>query len=390
MEFHKNFTTFGKLILVEILDFYDRPLLVVVKNRLDHHFLAIMIDQSVTDESWIYIPISQLRLKQVTIGNIPLRDAFINSESGVAYFVRLPFDEAMQAQVDDKLAVDIPIDLLPPEGDRLENQQSSEVEDIRIFSEKIRRVVLRLRLHFPNIKALEAPATALGRILIDLQEILNTIGQALKDRATEAGRIPNQILVDNMMNYSGAYQGSFGIELISAQWPNVLGEAEIDAAVDEIVELIKIGDDPDQLKKKMTELKPRVAKNYYDFLGDIEKYVDKADIEWAAPVSGKYNNASISKEIASLAMVVIDLGHEEPVEKITIKGELTGLNLRKRSFEIISDGEVFDGSIPNEQIETMRGIEIGRIYKADILKKTSLRLTTGKIDISYELIRLRP
>lgn len=380
----------GSLVIVDILDFYDKPMLVSLKNLLDHYYLAIMIDDlDDVEEIWLFTEISARRLDQVKTGGFTLKEAFLNSESAKAFTVRIPYNPNELATIKlEFVANEIPIDYLPPENDRLSIEVKEQIDDIQLATEQINRVIVRLRLHFPNIISREAPVSQLGRFLVDIQDLLNSISQALKEKATEMGRIPINIVTENELNLRTVFNSSFGIELVSAKLPNLWGETAVDAVIDELVELIKIGNEADLLTEKMKVLKPRVAKNYYDFLGDIEKYLNSADIEWAAPIEGKYNKATISKVVAASARTIIELGEQEPTEIIEVRGELVGLNLRTRSFEIKTEMESISGQIPKDRIEAFRGTEIGLIYSAKLIQKNSLKLTIGKIEISYELANL--
>lgn len=69
-------TSLGNFIVIEILDYFDEPLLFSCADQTGRLFLAIVIDEIENINKWIFVPISLERLNEVKRGFIPLREAF--------------------------------------------------------------------------------------------------------------------------------------------------------------------------------------------------------------------------------------------------------------------------------------------------------------------------
>ena len=106
----------GKLEIVEVYEYYDRPCLFSCRNASGFLFLALWIDQTKNSTIWLYVPMSQRRLEKVRSATIQLRDAFLTSEDGFVYKVTIPSNEE-ETRVEHILCKNIIDDWLPVVGE---------------------------------------------------------------------------------------------------------------------------------------------------------------------------------------------------------------------------------------------------------------------------------
>ena len=99
MFLHKNFTQLGNLEIIEIYEYYDQPLLFSCQNAIGQKFLAVLIDETDTVETWLYVPVSENRLNEIRSGKIDLHDAFSKAEDNQVYRVCIPYDQNIQAKL---------------------------------------------------------------------------------------------------------------------------------------------------------------------------------------------------------------------------------------------------------------------------------------------------
>jgi hypothetical protein len=89
-------------------------------------------------------------------------------------------------------------------------------------------------------------------------------------------------------------------------------------------------------------------------------------------------------------MVIIELGLDEPPNIIEVTGELVGLNIRSRQFEISTRERAFKGSFDKDLTNIMRGVAVGVIYKATLIQTITHGLTTGETEEKFSLQNLAP
>ncbi len=80
-------TELGDLRIIEVIEYYDRPLLFACKNNLGRLYLAVIVDDTGDTESWLYAEMSSARWQHVRSGGIDLHDAFAKAEDRWVYRV---------------------------------------------------------------------------------------------------------------------------------------------------------------------------------------------------------------------------------------------------------------------------------------------------------------
>ncbi len=112
-------TNLGKLDIIEIYVYYDRPCLFSCRNLTGHLFLAVWIDETKIEDIWLYVPISEGRFQSIRSGEIDLRDAFLKSEDSFVYKVIIP-QENRPSIVETIQSDRLNEDWLPVAGEYLE------------------------------------------------------------------------------------------------------------------------------------------------------------------------------------------------------------------------------------------------------------------------------
>lgn len=392
MIFLPQFTRFGQLELLEIYEYYDKPLLVSCQNAVDRLFLAVLIEDEPEYEKWLFSEMSKIRFENIRSGRIDLHEAYSDAELGFVYSAMIFTDQSQHHIFEIINIQDLTEDMLPQKGQFIQIHTETKEKFRESLTQKAvqgKRTYLRLHLEFPNIFRTEAPVRPLAQILSTTQELISSIGQEQKNAATERGLIPVNIMAGNELLVSGVGPGSFEVELVSAQLVDLFNESDIENSILEFVNLINLGSDADKLKEKVKQLKHRAAKNYHDFLGSISEVIDQLTVEWASPKENHSGHAEISATTAKIAMQIIELTDKEEKADIVVEGKLTGANIRLKTYEILSkDSTSYIGKISDQVTSQVNGSIIGDWYRAQIRQITSYKIAEDKPEIKYELIGL--
>jgi len=106
-------TILGQLKIIEIYDFYDKPVLFSCKNKTGLTFIVVYADSSDLAEIWLYAPVSSSRFENVVKGKVEIRHIFTETKDGFVYQVEIPYKCRTNAIVNKIECNQIPDDYLP-------------------------------------------------------------------------------------------------------------------------------------------------------------------------------------------------------------------------------------------------------------------------------------
>jgi hypothetical protein len=394
-------THLGKLELIEVYEYYDTPCLFSCRNISGHLFIAILYYQTKRLEKWLYVSMSKRRFENIRAGLIDIRNAFLNSEDGFVYEVIINSDDSP-----DKVEIigceNLIDDWLPMPNEFIEVGNELpliwEVKDAPRTAIQIQRETLNLTFQFPTPNPTEAPVAFLGRILESVQSVFNALGQAIDGTPTSTGMIPRSITEKTQLTVLGTFPGSFGIELATLPEGIEKDNANylVEIALNQFLELVKMSGNPednaDILRQKLWTLKSRVASGYRDFLLNLSKSETNLRFNWGS--SNHERGGSVELPLSSIkkALKVISRTEDETVREYEIIGKLIGLNIRTKSYEILTNetnkkylGRIIDEAIPRVKTATLSEIYVSTIRE---VKEISPTIPEGKL--KYKLVALHP
>jgi hypothetical protein len=397
MRYFPQFTQLGQLELIEVYEYYDRPVLLSCANAAGHIYLALLVDEAERSETWYFVGISQLRYQHIRSGAIDLYSAFRLSEDGFIIEVQIPVDDFLSDAVAHRLrAEDVPDERLPYSGELL-NLTTETLpklfESISRKADQAKREFLRLRLELQTVLRTEAPAKLLGDILHAVQDTVDAIGQTLKGDVAKRGPVPYHIRTQMELMVVEVGSGSFEIELASAKMVDLFNESDVGKALQELIYLINLGDDEERLREQLRQLKIRVAAKYASLLRSISERVDSTNFEWGSPAHDEMHVARVSADMAKAIIEIIERTELEPPERIEVRGQLIGANLNKKNYEIWTkdmDGNTvsYSGRVEDSAIDSLTGAILNREYLATLLQLNTINSVTGEVEERYVLVEL--
>ena len=391
MGYLPQLTHLGKLELIEVYEFYDQPILFSCRNASDAIFIGVFAAEDDNFETWLYVGVSPHRFNQIRSGAIDLHDAFSEVEDGIIYQIKVPHDEQMPVSMPIP-APQIPDDMLPLPGEfiNLETSTLPELdEDIERKSRQIRQEIMSLALNLDGEFRTEAPTNVLSDILGSFQNTIDAVGESHTEGSNVRGPIPGNVLSDMQTSVTRMGAGSFKLELASTQLTDMFGESKCGDAMQELVNLLKIGSNADELREHLIRLKSRVANRYISLLESLSGVVRETKIVWASP-KGRGDSAYLP---AKLARETIDIIKQENLSEseYDVEGTLIGVFTDNKTFGIeAQDGTPYKGKILDEAFNTASRATISERYIATIREVTSIQPVTEEVKTDYYLVKLEP
>lgn len=120
MTFWQRSNDLGKLEVLEVYEYYDRPVLLSLSSPTGSTYLAVLADVGEHEDQWLCVAISRLRLEGVRSGAIDLSVAFSNPEDERIFRFSVPSDPLLPVAFQSNLPAEITDDWLPVPGARIE------------------------------------------------------------------------------------------------------------------------------------------------------------------------------------------------------------------------------------------------------------------------------
>ena len=377
----------GKLKHVETYAYYDEPVLYCCQNAAGHLYLVVAAAANEQGEIWLYAGVSDTRLNRIRSGAIDLHDAFADPEDGSLLQVTVPYDDNMPLPPESVDPKQIPSDMLPMPGERLDLKSDTlpQLNNPEDLAKSKRQELVNLTLNFPDFPSGEAPAASISLIFKGLQDVLNTIGtiQANAQKASE------QIKKSMQISLLEVGDGSFDVRLASTELVEIFGDSKFGDAINELLKLLEAGNDQDQLKALLDPVKARVVDDYITFLKTLSGSIIDGNITWTSPRPDRGRSARLSKSQIQEILVTLQEYQDETPFTFEITGTLTAVHLRIKTFEIETiEEERYNGTISEDAMDAVRTATLSREYNAEIQEVTTRSTTTNETTTKHKLLRL--
>ena len=122
-------TALGQLRIVDVIDFYDRPLLFTARDGTGVMYFAYLTDESDEDDFWYYVSVSAERLGDLLGGKVPIRDAFMEPENGVLFLVSTPRRAGGASRMEQRVPTSLGDDSLPPADDFIVQKRTEKADE---------------------------------------------------------------------------------------------------------------------------------------------------------------------------------------------------------------------------------------------------------------------
>ncbi|MBI4797867.1 MAG: hypothetical protein HY794_03830 [Desulfarculus sp.] len=385
----------GNIVILEVYDYYDAPRLFSCYSKTGQIFIALWIDSTLSKEVYYFLPVSKLRFNQIRTGKIDLKSAFSEPEDGYLCEVSFASDFDKSESVFLK-STDVVQDNLPEGGELLSEQELPVVDlpeaQISARAQQTNREAVYLELDPSSKNKTEIPANYLGGFLTLLQMVIDSVGR-VKARAIKKRKFKIKEYLEGLrLEVWGVRAGSFGVLLSSPQFTGLFGESELGSILKTLFALIEAGADEKRLRLYFQELKSTSARRYGALLKHIVNTNTGLMIQWASPDPNVNGMAIMPVKIAVATSLVVNKFESEIPDEYAMVGQLTGITLRRKTFEIIDvdNDERYSGKILDEAMSDATTATMSATYNVIIREVLEIVQATGEEKIKYQLKSLKP
>lgn len=385
-------TLLGPLAIVEVYEYYDGPRLFLATNNAGQQFIALWADFDDESDTWLYAPISSVRLHYLTSGELELREAFLANELEFVWNVK--YTHATHAWIVTAMKVErLTQRLLPEEGIRLRREQRVEIppqateHNLSALARGSKRDALLLALQYGRKYKHEAPARELGEFLEAFQENLDVLGQARRGKFGRGGAVLPEVLEQTEMLVEATYPSSFGMRLIAAMPSDLTGQSLAADALTDFVELL--ASDDEHLKAVLADRSFRVAAKYRKLLTSLVDTEAGLRLVWQRPTNETPVRIDFPLNRARAVFDIVCAVKNEEMEKIFIEGVLTSASITNRTYEIMTPKGRYAGKVLPEARADLAGATLSMSYRAELHVFIEVATATGVEKTQYFLASLK-
>jgi hypothetical protein len=379
-------TRLGPLTYFEVFDNMDGPKLFSCLSVTEQLYLVIWFGRERSADKFLGVQVSRARYDMVRSGGIPIALAFRQPESGtVLSFI----DRASDVSIESLFVDQIDTSLLPDEDDFLSLQTETlpvRMKDLRLAQKAVdtRRETFEFHLDSRRWHREEAPMKGLGKILTSTQELLDALGQRIAGVATMRGSISPDILSATETAVVQLGGGSFGLEVASTGFANLLGHSLVGQAFTRLNQLLQIGGDAIPLREALLDIKPRAVSKFREFLTAIvENSIDIKTV-YASPDPSYNSSSELSYANAAAALLIAEQVSKEATRPIIAQGSFDAIDIPRKSFAAVTGQQTYRGRILESALDEARILTLGAVYHFRILESLEVA-SSGEEKLKYEL-----
>lgn len=385
-------TRLGDLSIIEVFDYYDEPVVFSCRNTVGQRYLATFCDRNQDFDTWLYVAVSESSYSRLLAGLDNLDSPFKEPETGFVELVRRSRQGGVWELTSVKTA-EIAREWIPLEGESLlsdEEQARTQEEMVLGTAQKVGRTVVNLHLFPRGVLDNTAPAKAVGLALTALQDLLDSIGQAVLGRPTTSGRISQDVVEQMRFLALPASAGSYSIDLIAEAESDMFDQSAAGNAVERFGRLLQNSQNVVELREDFLELRGRAASRFRRFLEVfVEDNTDFA-VHWSTGLQGMTDSVTMTAQQAATTAATlarIEVQQPEPEEVV---GRLDGVVLETRYFRLEEriTGRNYTGRIADQALTAASTALINGIYRATLLPTLEIDEMTGDERTKWQLVSL--
>ena len=375
----------NSFVFDRVLEYYDGPRLLLQRGQAGQLYLAWWNDADESIDRWIYLPVSEPRLREILSGSVSALDALINPEDGYLLVVDIDAGIDPVIQTIATTAASLPPDSLPLEWSKL---------NIPI-PEEISGVPTRERSHLLDVRIEgqvgQVAVDVVSRLVGNLQRLLDAIGQAMSAVPTSKGPIPNYIKEQTRLNFVGTYASSLGLRLEADRQDSLLGESLARSSLEGLFGLLEEAQRTSEPAFQQRIWTSRVIANYINLLSTIETSTYPASLRWNQPGKNETHEFRITPRSAQGMKSIIRAATEEIQEDLYLEGIIVAGNIRTRWFQFTTtrSGDNFSGRIHRDAASQLDHIPLGSECRVALRPNLQVNQLTGEEKTIYTLLNIR-
>lgn len=267
----------------------------------------------------------------------------------------------------------------------LQNRYSALESDFAAAAEQYGVDVCSYRI-FPD--GGRTTVNAVAKALLNFQYMFAHVYDALTKGPKRKGPVSDETARQTSFGFAYTFPGSLGV-VMTLEKEAVLYDGKLDEAIQTVFEMAKV-ERSEMIKEYSHRLGAAPIRAMFNWVNDLAYCDSGVDIKWYRNRQ-RHSKLFIQKqELISLRRALLEESEEETTE-FTLVGELVGADVARKSFhfKVRREGKTEDiQGYFSDAISPSHTVELPKMYKATIQKKTKIRYSTEEEEIHNFLLRI--
>lgn len=281
---------------------------------------------------------------------------------------RSPILEFQIKQFEDRL------NSLIHQKEEIESSQSKEQISLRIYGE--------------NVAIGKVSNRVLVSMLGGFQDIVDNISNVIVGADASRGQIKDTAKKIGDFEVCGTFAGSFGV-ILEKEYEQIEVSSEMyetDKVLREFFDILEYSDGGEELISRIAPFGQRTVRHYREWLNQMKENSVNLEVNWKNEES-EFRKMDLKYSKASDIIFTLDSIGEIKDEDVIVNAVLTGVNIRKCTFELNTEDKcIIKGKSTPEVLITAAG-KIGNEVSAKLVKSTC-SLYTGALKESWFLSQI--
>jgi hypothetical protein len=285
--------------------------------------------------------------------------------------------ETLAAENPDLKGLDLNIRSLYDRSEELQNQFS------KLVTEQYLDVCSYRLISEPGAKF---NISALSKTLGDFQYLFSSIYDAIKNGPKQKAQYSAEVAQESSFEFGYTYAGSLGFVFTMPNERLLIGESNLDLAMQTIFQIAK-SKDSESISTYARQLGPAPIRLIYKWANDNLVSGFNVDIRWKRGEKERASALMQIPEFDNLTKAIAQTS-DETEETVTLFGRLVGGDIKARTFHMeFETGDDIRGGM-HKSFKPETDLNLGEHYTAKVIKRTKIHYSTEQEDTAYFLILL--
>ncbi len=374
---------------VQTLFYYDGPQVFEARDAIGGHYVAVMVEPENEHDRYLVAGVAPEQLREFRSGKLDLRSLMLDGGDGAWHLAMVEEELDRPLKLVTQTAPILSSGLLPEPGFLLHTSPTTELalQEARARNNLVMEVSVE-----PPEAAQEhrIRVSTFAGLLVHIQTLVkHAYGAALRELSLETRRAIDRSEAHLLDVVIPAAPGSFRVFLEAAKHPDMLGQSELERALERVDALFANASDPVAALATVKAHRGHLAGAYLRLLRFLVQHKTGLRYSWAQPTLIKSNSGGVTEGEAGPLIEAFSGISNLTSESVELTGALERADVVSGAWRLQTVEGPFSGKI-KEGGPSLEGLKLGGSYRFSCVEEIEEMEGTGREQRTLFLVEREP